>query len=365
MDSRQNSSLALIIGLSAAVFILAVLAAVSFGAGSLSWAFICLVFASVAFATLLFTVSYTHAAVLCLAGAVAAAIFSRGVVAVAWSLIYIAVGWVMFSGVRAKIARTAITVRAAAFAGLISAALLAGVIVAEHGAISPTIIYDAADELITGFLEANQEILLAMYIPVDLSGDEEEQARRLELVKREYTMNLKMMTPMLFVFYALAAAYCSTALFRIIYNIFIGSKPGAFPLKRADWRLKLSAVSAVVIIISSMLILLLFDPHNPLPRIILTNVQYILAPGFCIMGIYFLYDKTYNIYNKNRLVKGGMAPAFILLGACTFAVLMFFQPAIAILVVFGLYAALIGDIKKFYRKTKKAVFGDEDDDEDI
>jgi len=202
-----------------------------------------------------------------------------------------------------------------------------------------------------------------MYINVDMSGDEEEQAQTLENVKQEYTMNFKMSLPMIFALYNLAVAYFSTALFRITYNIFVGSKAKSYPLKRMEWRIRLSGISAAIIILCVISNVLLYSLDNPLPRIIITNIQYILAPGFCIMGIYFLFDKIYNIYNKNRHIKGGIAPAFILLAVCALAVLMFFQYALALLVIFGLYAALIGDIKKFYEKTKRAVFGDDDDDD--
>jgi hypothetical protein len=43
---------------------------------------------------------------------------------------------------------------------------------------------------------------------------------------------------------------------------------------------------------------------------------------------------------------------------------MFFQYTVfAVLTIFGLYAALIGNMKKFYEMVKKAFFGDGGDDD--
>jgi predicted membrane protein len=99
-----------------------------------------------------------------------------------------------------------------------------------------------------------------------------------------------------------------------------------------------------------------------LPSVIATNLEYCIAPGFCIMGIYFIFDKLYNMFNRNRQVKNGVTPALILLFSMSFmyAVINY---AVAVLTILGLYTALIGDIKKFYEKAKKAVFDDYDDDD--
>jgi hypothetical protein len=322
------------------------------------------VLASAVFGTLLFIANYMYAGILCFAAFIGAVVFSRDIVAVIWSLVYAPAGWIMFQGVTKKMTRTLITVRIAVFAGIVYSALIIGVVAAENGAVSPMIIYQAAEAEIEAIVENFQDILLDTYVPADMSGDEEEQARNRELLQQEYIMNLKMMIPMFFVLYSLAIAYFSTALFRIIYNIFIGARAvsGRF-IKRIEWRIKLSVVSAVMIILCSVFNLLLYSRDNPLPSIIISNIQYILAPGFCIMGIYFLFDKTYNMYNRHREIESRVAPAVMLLLTCVFAIILLQYTAIAILVICGLYAALIGDIKKFYEKTKKAVFGDDDDDD--
>ena len=53
----------------------------------------------------------------------------------------------------------------------------------------------------------------------------------------------------------------------------------------------------------------------------------------------------------------------MLIMTCIFGVVLIQYAVPAVLTMFGLYAALIGDIKKFYDKTKKALFGDDDDEE--
>jgi len=248
--------------------------------------------------------------------------------------------------------------------GIIYVILAAGALIAHHGGISSEIIYEELNGAIENFVEINQDILLSMYVQIDESGSEEEIAKRHELRKQEHVMNFKMLAPMIFIVYMIIIAYFSTMVFRIIYNIFIGSRAISYPLKRIEWRIKLSGISAVIIILCAVSNLLLYSLDNPFPRIIVTNIQFILAPGFCIMGMYFLYDKIYNMYNKNRYTKGGIAPAFIMLAACAVTLLVLQYAGLAILVICGLYAALIGDIKKFYDKTKKAVFGDDDEDDD-
>ncbi|MCL2099790.1 MAG: hypothetical protein FWH24_05065 [Oscillospiraceae bacterium] len=360
---QHKTRLYIAITLSAAVLVFGSQAAALFKASN-DLSILCVILASAAFGTLLFIVKYIHAGILCFAVLIAAAVFSRDIVAVVWSLVYIPSGWIMCRGVLNKTMRTALTVHIAVFAGIIYAILIAGSLAAENGGISPEIVYNAVDEEISAVVENFQDILLNMYIPDDINISEEEQERNRELLKQDYMMNLKMMVPMFFVLYTLAVAYFSTAAFRVVYNISIGSKTAARPLKRIEWRIKLSAVSAVIIILSAVLNLLLYNRDNPLPSIILSNLQYILAPGFCIMGVYFLFDKIYNAYNKNKFMKTGIAPAIILISICIIGILILNFAGFAVLVIFGLYAALIGDIKTFYDKTKKMVFGDDEDDED-
>jgi dolichol kinase len=84
------------------------------------------------------------------------------------------------------------------------------------------------------------------------------------------------------------------------------------------------------------------------------------------MGVYFAYDKIYYLYNRNRQIKTGVVPGVILIFVCGFIFLFlnYNNIMLAVLTICGLYSALIGDIKKFYEKTKKMVFGNEDDEDD-
>jgi hypothetical protein len=100
---------------------------------------------------------------------------------------------------------------------------------------------------------------------------------------------------------------------------------------------------------------------NLLPAIVLTNLIYILIPGFCVMGAYFICDKM----SESSL---GMIPVVILMVmpvmfAFIFPFLVYLIAALLMLT--GLYSALIGDIRKFYEKTKKWMSGGSDDDDYI
>jgi hypothetical protein len=358
---RKYNNLYLKIALSAAVLALSAQAAALFKSANIwtTWGIICVIFASVAFATLLFITNYIHAVILCPAGIIVEAVVSLDLLSVLWSAAYIPMGWIIYHGVAKKITRTLITVRISAFLVIFYAALIIGSLSALHNNISPEIIYQAADEQIQSAV-ADYEDLFDMYIPYDIEEEERKELR--ELLMQDFAMRLKMMVPMLFIFYCMTAAYLITSLFRILYNVLIGTKVKSRALKRMEWRLKLSAASAVILILSAVFNLLLFDPYNQLPSIIISNIQYILVPGFCVMGIYFLFDKIYYIYNRDKRLKSGVVPAVMLILACGFAVLFFQNMGFAVLTIFGLYAALIGDIKKFYEKTKKRLFGDDDEE---
>ena len=349
------------IALSAATIILASQAAALFRAGN-DWSLVCLILVSAVFATLLFIADYIHAGIVCAAGLIATAVLSRDITAVLWAGAYIPAGWIIFRGVanaEKKITRTAITVRIAVFLGILYAALIAGSLVHEHGEISLHIIFRAAEAEIEAVAENFQSL-----IPVDMSEpDEALRASQTELVMQMFTMNLTAMVPMIFTLYCLIIAYFSTSLFRIIYNMLLGLRTDRI-LKRGDWRIRLSVISAVVMIACSVLEILI-SRDTLLLWIITSNIRFILVPGFCIMGVYFLFDKIYDRYNRNREIKNRFVPALILFVACV--VLIFFLQyggiGMALLTITGLYSALIGDIKKFYEKTKKLVFGDDDEED--
>jgi hypothetical protein len=177
---------------------------------------------------------------------------------------------------------------------------------------------------------------------------------------RELALNLGMMVPTLFSVYCLAVAYFTASLFRIVYNALIGVRTGR-ALKRGDWRVRLSWISAVIMIACSILYLAAADVL--LLGVIVSNIRFILTPGFCVMGVYFLFDKIYDRYNRYREVSGRAGPALIMLAVCVFILLFLQSAGVALLTVLGLYAALIENIKKFYAKTKKLVFGDDDNDD--
>lgn len=354
---RDKYILVLKIALSAAVLIFSAEGAVLFNRGN-DWGIICLIFASAAFATLLFITDYMHAGLLCLASLIGAAVFSRDIIAVLWSGAYIPAGWIIFAGIRKKMTRTAVIVRIAVFLGVFYAALIIGSLALENGGVSPEMVSQMAGAEIEAIVENFQDL-----IPVNIAeADEELRAQQTELAKQQLVMNLRMMIPMFFVLYCLIIAYLASALFRTMYNLLWGVRMKQ-TLKRKDWRVNLSVISAVIMILCAILNLLL-DRHNLLPWIIISNIQFILTPGFCVMGVYFLFDKIYDRYNKSRDVKSRFMPMLIMFFAGGGVILILPDTmGFAILTVFGLYAALIGDIKKFYDKTKKLVFGDDDDDD--
>lgn len=365
-QKKNRSSPYLKIALSVVILVLAAFAAVLFKAESIwtTWGIVCIVCASAAFATLLFITSYIHAGILCAAGIIAAALFSLDMISVIWSAVYIPAGWIIFYGVEKKITRTVITAHISIFLGFFYALLIIVTLAASNDGISMQIIYRAAEVEIDSVVENYLLLEDMIYTPEDLSVEDAAiiETQR-EILKQQYSMNLKVLVPVFFILYNLMIAYFATSLFRIVYNILIGTKSKSRALKRMDWRLKLSAISSVVMILSSVLNVLLYDQYNPLPWIIVSNIEYMLAPGFCVMGVYFLFDKIYNMYNRNKRIKSGVIPGVMFLFAFGFMMVFLQYASLAILAIFGLYAALIGDLKKFYNKTKKALFGDDDDEE--
>jgi len=77
------------------------------------------------------------------------------------------------------------------------------------------------------------------------------------------------------------------------------------------------------------------------------------------MGIYFVHDKIFKS-GAGVIALVPVIVAIVLLFMFPFA----FIVTMAFFMILGLYAALIGDIKKFYEKIKKFISGGDDDDDD-
>ena len=281
------------------------------------------------------------------------------------SLIYIIVAMFIYFGLKnKKNANKRITITVG-IAGVLSAfyiILLVLSVVISSGRFSVNSIASAVDNQLTGRVENYIEQYYAVVPQYSAITPDELDAYKTELV-----LNIKVVVPALFVLYNAVIAYLSTALFKTAYNFFIPmANPGRKKIKNKYWRINITSVSAIVLIISIFLAAVLFDRYNLLPSIVFMNLIYILAPGFCIVGIYFLFDKI----SGARASGTGLLPVILILGAFVFA---FFIPfiafsalyfAIAVFMVMGLYATLIGDIKKFCEKTKKLLLGDDEDDDD-
>jgi len=345
---------------------------------------ICTAAASALFACVLFL---TNSRVIVIAGLTsfaAACITGKGPVGAAASLTYIVVGAFIYFGVKIKkprnaektgktektektekkseqnyVKRTQITVAAAGFLAVFYAAMLAVSVVISTGGFSIA----AAESVIDGYLTDAIEVYIGYsqsLTQYTASIDAEQAANFIESYKREIFINMKAILPACYIIYNLFAAYITTALFKPMYNIFIPlANPARKRIRNKYWRINMSVISAVIMIASIFLAVAFTSGGNLLPAIVVTNLIYILVPGFCIMGIYFASDKMFG-------GSAGIFPVILLIGA---AVISFIYPlvmvaAMALFMVMGLYAALIGDIRKFYEKTKKLMFGDDDDDDD-
>jgi hypothetical protein len=284
------------------------------------------------------------------------------------SLTYIFVGAFIYFGIKGsrsgksqsvdktemrQFRRTQITVAAAGFLSLFFAGIFVAHILVATGAFS----FAAVSSVIDAELAYHIENYLGMFPQYAEAVAAEEYSA--EDVVRELVMNIKVVLPACFIVFNLSAAYLSTALFRFAYNIFIPmANPGRKKIKNKYWRINMSVISAIIMLISIFAAMLFSGWDNLLPSIVLTNLIYILIPGFCVMGAYFLFDKLFNS-------SMGTVPIIILMGIPVLFsfIFPFMIVMIAVfLMVAGLYSALIGDIKKFYEKTKKLMFGDSDDD---
>ena len=358
-SNNSNYQRYLKIALSIAVIVFSAFAAALFGMGNdFSIAF--LVVASACFAALLVVADYVHVAVLLGIGLIVSGILSRNVTAVLWSLAYMPSGWIIFYSLRKNAIRTTIVVRIAVFLGVFYAILIVGNLAAQYGNVSTVIVFGEIDYQIEAVAELFREAIVSVNI-----NDPDAEVRA-ALIAEEFAINLRMMVPMIFAVYCLAIAYFITAFYRMLYNAVIGIRESRV-IKRKDWRVHLSWVSALIMIMCSVVYMAVYADQSTsaiLTSVIVSNIRFILTPGFCVMGIYFLFDKVYGGYNRYREPPSRFAPSLMLFGGCVF-VLLFLQGAgIAMLAVFGIYAALIGEVKRIYNKAKKLITDDDGDDDE-
>jgi hypothetical protein len=168
-------------------------------------------------------------------------------------------------------------------------------------------------------------------------------------------------SPSLFIIYASAMAYISTALFKMAYNIFI---PLAHPKKKKIqnkyWRINISSVSAIIMIAAVFFMMLLSGNPSPVPAAVMANLALILSPGFFITGIYALDDRIFK--NAPKALKAILAVSAVVL----LERVAYFAPhaVIIIIIATGVYASLIGDLRKFRDKLRKIIFGDDDEEDE-
>ena len=328
-----------------------------------TWSMLCISAAAAFFACLLFLTNYLMIFIVCAASFASALYFGKGILATILVLSYIPTGVVIFMGIIKKRARTQITVRVAVFSVLFYAALIILYFVLSQGSFSLNMLSSAVDKQLTGVLNLMEDYSNQMFSTISPAGYGEYELMT-EPAKQEFMMNMKMLIPCVFMLYCISIAYLSTSVFRIFYNIFC-AKSKSREIRGTDWRITLSPISAVVMLISATVPILFYDRDNLLPWIVSTNLECILVPGFCIMGIYFIYDKIYALYNSaNYFRKSGTIPALSLSFALIFLYMFLKTIVVALLTVLGLYAAVIGNIKKFYGKAKKLLTGDDSDDND-
>jgi len=267
------------------------------------------------------------------------------------SIIYIAVGAFICFGVKAKWQRTRIAVGIICFLCLSYFGLIVFYFFLKTGSFSFAMVSKAVE--IT--LSDSVKVIVGQIPTFSVMPELDKTAYIQEIVK-----NIKAVTPALFVGYNAIIAYLTTSFFKYTYNICIPmAKPNRKKIKNKYWRINISAVSAVTLAITLLAVVLVYSQKNLLPSIILTNLIYILAPGFCIVGIYFVHDKIF----KEK--TGIFFIVFVIATAMTIFILPTLLGALVfVLMILGLYATLIGDIKKIIEKAKKALLGDDDDDDD-
>ena len=264
-------------------------------------------------------------------------------------------GAIVYLGVRTKKHRTQITFGISCFLSLFSLGLIVASFLVKAGSFSVGLALQAIDDSLT---------LGADYITKHISALAElPEADRAAYVQ-EIVQNTKAIIPALFIIYNALFAYLSTSFFKLAYNVFIPMANSARKrIKGKYWRLNISLVSAIVALTALIASPFASAAKNPIPSIVLTNLIYMLAPGLCIVGIYFAYDKFF----KERVaifplvpMLGALFAVFFMLGAFSLALFVL----VFVLLVAGLYATLSGDIKKLLEKAKKALIDDDDDSDD-
>ena len=279
------------------------------------------------------------------------------------SLIYIAAASFIYFGVMSKQSRTQITFRIAVALAVIFVLLIVFYFISNNGSFSVSMVTSYIDselsELARLYLSSYDEVIAEYMADMYPAAD----VLLIEETVKSIVSDLKAMVPAFYVLFNLIAAYISTAVFRMAYNIFIPiAKPYRKKIRNTYWRVHISTVSAIIMTLAMIFSLLLSE--EPIPWLAATNIVYILMPGFSVMGIYFA---------KDRIFKSGFGiiPIVLIIGAAIFLVMipidMFYVLSLVSTVFMGLgvYAALEGDMKKLWDKTKKYVFGDDDDDDDF
>ncbi|MCL2816512.1 MAG: hypothetical protein FWD23_18095, partial [Oscillospiraceae bacterium] len=285
----------------------------------------------------------------------AAFILNEDIITAFASLIYIIAGALIYFGVRSKRKqnRTQITVRISVALAVFYLLLLAVSFMMSAGTF-----YNGMTALVSDIdseLTAGTEAIVNQFSAYSDMTD----AEKADYVK-ELVINMKAILPACFILYSLFTAYLATALFKPAYNIFIPlAYPGRKRIKNKYWRINISTISAIIMILSVFLAVMASGGDNILASIVLTNLIIILIPGFCVTGIYFTFD---NIFRSGA----GFLPVMLAVGTVMLAFIFPFAIIVTmiVLIISGLYASLIGDIKKLYEKMKKMLLGDGDDDDD-
>ncbi|MCL1858717.1 MAG: hypothetical protein FWF92_05735 [Oscillospiraceae bacterium] len=333
---------------------------------------ICVIAASALFACVLFL---TNPGVIFISGIASFAItftINGNITGSFESLIYVIIGSIIYFGLRNaknKKTRTQITVLITVvlvvfYFLMLALSFMMATGTFYSGMIALTSEIDRAlNDGVESFI-SQYTALLAKSSGGTVSEETAQAAYLTEIYVKELVMNFKAIIPACFIIYSALIAYLSTSLFKSAYNIFIPmANPGRKKIKNKYWRVNISVVSAIIMIAALFFALLFSKKDNILPSIVLTNLIYILAPGFCLMGIYFTYDRIFK-------EKARIFPVMLIAAAIMFAfifpsaIIFILYAAASVLMAVGLYAALIDSIKKVLDKAKKALLGDENDDDD-
>ncbi|MCL2095994.1 MAG: hypothetical protein FWH10_03730 [Oscillospiraceae bacterium] len=254
----------------------------------------------------------------------------------------------------AKSKRTRITVSAAACLSVFYAFVILIHIFLSAGALSADLIASASEAELRRRVEGY----------IIMSGREAgDYTAETESLITELVVNFQAILPAMFIIYNLASAYLATSLFKYAYNFFAPRTANNInnnkkKIKSVAWRINMSVISAVIMLTSIFAAILFSSSGNILASIVLTNLIYILIPGFLVTGFYFICDRY---FSHDRNIKIFLIPAAAAGAALIVSVYFGAVLITAAATLTGLYAALIGDIKKFYEKTRKWLFGEDDD----